>query len=181
MAKSLIRKPRCAECPHCNYHSGPVAQKVKGAFLKVGSRYCTGGGKIKVFKRSDPKVYVPSWCPRQKSPADLRIYCYKDSTTWYLRYLLDRDGVAHVPSGYEYALRYEGSTELTARDFEALLQEKSVWDILDFEVRKDEVIEIDDGLIPYYFYVREYGVDVLHYFDRDWARRNHLEESSGDE
>lgn len=175
MADTPIHKPRCANCPHYGCHSGPVAQKVKGAFLRVGSRYCSGGKRIKVFKSSDPKVYVPSWCPCRKSPAELRVYCYKDSNSQYLRYLLERDGIYSTPSGYEYAMRYEGSTKLTARDFYEEIQQQPIKDVLGIQVKNGEVIEIDDGLVPYYFHVCEYGTDVFTRFDRDKARQNKLE------
>ena len=45
-----------------------------------------------------------------------------------------------------------------------------------FQVRTDEVIEIDDGIVPYYFCVCKGGADVLTYFDRDRARKNKYEE-----
>lgn len=174
MANTPIRKPHCATCPYYGRNDGPVAQKVKGAFLRVGSRYCSDGKRIRVFKPSDPKVYVPSWCPRRKSPAELRVYCYKDTNTWYLRQLFEQDNVHSTPSGYEYAVRYEGSVTLTARDFHEQAQTQPIADILGFQVEIGEVIEIDDGLVPYYFHVREYGTDVFTYFDRDRARRNQL-------
>ena len=174
MADTPIRKPHCATCPYYGHNDGPVAQKVKGAFLRVGSRYCSGGKRIRVFKPSDPKVYVPSWCPRRKSPAELRVYCYKDDNTWYLRRLFEQDGIHSTPSGYEYAVRYEGSVTVTARDFYEQMQTQPIADILGFQVEIGEVIEIDDGLVPYYFHVREYGTDVFTYFDRDRARKNQL-------
>ena len=127
-----------------------------------------------MFKSSDPKVYVPSWCPRRKEPAELRVYCYKDTNSWYLRQLLEQDGIHSTPSGYEYAVRYEGSTTLTARGFYEEIQSRLIDDVLGFHVKIDEVIEIDDGLISYYFHVRGYGADILTYFDRDWARKNKL-------
>lgn len=180
MADTPIHKPRCANCPYCDYHNGPVAQKIKGAFLRVGSRYCSDGKRIRVFKSSDPKVYVPSWCPRRKSPAELRVYCYKDSNAWYLRQLLEKDGVHSSPSGYEYAVRYEGTVRLTARDFYEQTQRKPIADVLGFRVKTGEVIEIDDGLLPYYFHVCEYGTDVFTYFDRDRARKNKLDRCSSE-
>ncbi len=181
MPKMLIRKPHCQNCPHYGVHSGPYAQKVKGAFLQVGSRYCAGGKRIKVFKSRDPKTQIPLWCPRQKSPAELRVYCYKDSNTWYLRYLLESDGIQSPPSGFECAVRYEGTVGLTAREFYEQLQQKFVSDILGFHVRVNEIIEIDDGLVPYYFRISDYGADVLTYFNRDAARKNKLEHSSVDD
>lgn len=143
--------------------------------MRAGSRYCSSGKRVRVFKSSDPKVYVPSWCPRRKFPTELRVYCYKDNNTWYLRQLLKESGVHSTPSGYEYAVRYEDSVALTAHDFYEQIQCRPIADILGFQVSIDEVIEIDDGLVPYYFHVRECGADVFTYFDRDRARKNKLE------
>lgn len=181
MVKISIHKPRCATCPYYEIHSEPVPRKVKGAFLQVGSRYCFGGKKIRVFKRSDPKVYVPSWCPRRKVPAEMRIYCYKDANAWYLNFLFEQDGARRSPHGYEYAVRYEYTTELTAKGFYELTGQKLISDILGFPVRTNEVIEIDDGLKPYCFFVHEYGIELLAYFDRDSARKNELDRTDLEE
>lgn len=180
MTNVPIRKPRCADCPYYGCYNEPVPRKVQGAFLGIGSRYCTGGRRIKVFKSRDPKVYVPTWCPRRKSPTELRVYCFKDSAAWLLRYLLERDGVHNSPSGHEYAVRYEGHAELTARDFYKLIQEKSITEVSGIQVQTGEIIEIDDGLKPYYFHVVDYGVNVLPYFDGDRARKNKPEHSDTD-
>ena len=181
MVKISIHKPRCATCPYYEIHSEPVPRKVRGAFLQVGCRYCSGGKKIRVFKRSDPKVYVPSWCPRRKEPAEMRIYCYKDTNAWFLNFLLEQDGVRRFPSGHEYAVRHKCSTELTAKGFYELTEQKLVDDILGFPVSNNEVIEIDDGLRPYCFVVHEYGVELLAYFDRDSARKNKLDRTDLEE
>lgn len=71
-------------------------------------------------------------------------------------------------------MRYEGSVAMTARDFFEQAQAQPIADILGFQVKIGEVIEIDDGLVPYYFHVCEYGIDVFTYFDRDRARKNKL-------
>lgn len=175
-----IYKPRCDNCPYYGRHTESVPRKVQGAFLKVGSRYCTGGKRIKVFKPRDPKVYVPAWCPRRKSPAELRVYCFKDNNAWFLNYLLNRDDAPYSPCGHEYAVRYESHTEVTARDFYELIQQKTIAEILGILVKTGEIIEIDDGLRPYYFYVSEYGTNILTHFDREQARKNKLEQANTD-
>lgn len=174
MAKKLIHKPRCSSCPYYGIYSGSAAKKMGGVFLQAGCRYCSGGKKIRKFRLSDPKVYIPSWCPRHKIPAEMRVYCYKDTNTWYINFLFERDGTHRSPSGYEYAVRHACSTELTAKEFYKLTEQMLIHDILGFNVWTNEVIEIDDGLIPYYFYVCEHGVEVLAYFDRDKALKNKL-------
>ena len=62
-----------------------------------------------------------------------------------------------------------------AKGFYELTEQKLISDILGFSVWTNEVIEIDDGLKPYYFFIHEYGIEVLTYFDRDRARKNKLD------
>ena len=90
----------------------------------------------------------------------MRIYCYKDTNAWFLNFLLEQDGVRRFPSGHEYAVRHKCSTELTAKGFCELTEQKPV---------------DDDGLRPYCFVVHEYGVNLLAYFDRDSAHKNKLD------
>ena len=42
--------------------------------MHMGERFCTGGKRARKFKRSDPKIYVPDWCPTRKKPCELRVY-----------------------------------------------------------------------------------------------------------
>ena len=181
MAKNLFHKPRCSSCEYYGVHNESVPKKVAGAFLRVGCRYCSGGKRIRVFKRSDPKVYIPSWCPRRKESAELRVYCYKDTDAWFLSFLFEQDGAHRSAHGYEYAVRHECSTELTAKGFYESTEHKLISDVLGFPVQVNEVIEIDDGLRPYFFVVHEYGVELLAYFDRDSARKNKLDRTDLEE
>lgn len=175
-----ISKPRCSECPCYGYHSDPVPKKIAGAYLKVGSRYCTGGKRARVFKPSDPKRAVPSWCPRRKAPAELRVYCFKDITAWHFNYLYEKRGNVNIPSAFEYAVRHESSTGLTAKEFYDLTQQKLLKDILGFRVSTNEILEIDDGLKPYFFLIRENGIEILYFFDGKRARQNKLDRADLD-
>ena len=78
-------------------------------------------------------------------------------------------------------MRHECSTELTAKGFYKSTEHKLISDVLGFPVQVNEVVEIDDGLRPYYFFIREYGVELLAYFDRDSARKNKLDQSDLEE
>lgn len=179
MAKMIevkIRKPQCGgrECYlRCE---GSIPQKVKGRTLLPGKRYCAGGKGIKAFRSSDPKVSVPSWCPLRKRPIVLRIYCFKNALCEMVQLMLQRDGAFYSPNDFDYALRYEGTTELTAAQFQEELQGKDVSDLLKVPAHENEVVEIDDGLTPYYFFFspnqwRPYVVR----FNGERARQNKLE------
>lgn len=178
MIKVKVRQPRCEGRNCYQYFFGAVPKKIKGVFLRPGCRYCTGGKRTRQFKGRDPKVYVPSWCPLRKSPPALRIYCYKNSQTAMLRFLLDHE-VKLTPSGYEYAIRYEGTTKLTARELDNWDGSEPLEQFLGIPIRSDEIVEIDDGLIPYYFYVHvqnAYAVCCIP-FDGEKARQDKLEDA----
>lgn len=172
MAREKIGRFKCSECPDCFTYGETVPQKIPGAFLKFGGKYCRGGKRTREFKRRDPKVYPPSWCPKLKNPAEYRVYAYKDTNTWYLHHLLQAQGLLDVPCGHEFAIRVEGHTTLSARDFWEEVEFKPASEALGIPVHSNEVIEIDDGLRPRFFHVKDWEVKVLSYFQCDVARRN---------
>ncbi len=126
-----------------------------------------------MFRPGDPKVYPPAWCPRRKSPAEYRIYAYKNATVWYYRKRFKEAGSS--PSGYEYALRAEGSTGMAPAAFQKALKDQSPSELLGIPVHTDDVIEIDDGLRPYFFFVTEKKVEVIYRFDKEVALKNQYE------
>ena len=178
MIERKVDKPRCGSRPCYLYCSGDIPQKVKGKILLPGKRYCAGGKRIKPFRSSDPKVYSPSWCPLRKAPAELRIYCLKSSFTRMVAYMLRQNGVDISPSAADYAVRYEGTTDLTAKEFQQELHEASVDKLLGTAVHTGEIVEIDDGLTPYYFFFSEKRpMPYVIWFDGEIARKNQLEVS----
>ena len=177
MAREKICRFCCRGCPACFTYEESVPKKIPGAFLKLGGRYCRGGTKTREFKRSDPKVYPPSWCPKLKSPAEYRVYVYKDTDAWFIHHMMRLHGLADSPRGPEFAVRVEGYTTLSARDFWKEVEFKFASEVLGVPVHGDEVIEIDDGLRPHFFHVVEdWDVKVLTHFQRDKALTNRYEE-----
>ena len=177
-----ICKPRCMGRPCYLPCTGSVPQKAKGKNLLPGKRYCTGGKRIVTFRSGDPKIYVPSWCPLRKSPSEFRIYCFKNSFVWMMQRMLRRDGGSFYPSAVDYAVRYEGVTDLTAASFHRALQEKSVFELLNLTVHQDEIVEIDDGLAPYYFFFSgERPMPYVILFNGELARKNELEADDPDD
>lgn len=39
--------------------------------MHMGERFCLGGKKARRFKKRDPAIDVPGWCPRRKDPCEL--------------------------------------------------------------------------------------------------------------
>ena len=70
---------------------------------------------------------------------------------------------------YHYKLRLELPLAMTAKQFYEAMQfeaDTCVADEVRNQVEYGEVIEIDDGLKPYYFYFTSFRVIPLPYFDR---------------
>ena len=178
MAREKIYRFRCSECPDCFIYKKTDLKKVPGAVLKFGERYCRGSKKIREFKPRDPKIYPPSWCPKRKSPATYRVYAYKNTDAWYLHRLLRAQGLLDTPRGDEFAVRAEGQTALSARDFWKEVKFKYASEVLGVLIHEDEVIEIDDGLRLCFFHVEDGVVRVLSGFQYSRARANQYVERS---
>lgn len=151
--------PGCASCPH---------HQITGGI----TRYCGGfkRRKPKRFKSSDPKFKAPKWCPRRLTPPTCRVYGLKDECSEYMELMRRMDfdlGRSKIisPSASHYTFRTELPLGKTAKQFFESSQDESLCDILPESVSSGEIIEIDDGLQPYYFYVLDSGTIIpLPYF-----------------
>lgn len=152
---------------------------MKGVPLKAGYRYCTAGKRARQLTEKEAKATssLPSRCPLFKSPAKLRIYCFKDAKTDFLHTLFSAQGVPRSPSEYQYAMRYEGHIMLTAYQFQKLAKQQKPADLLGIPLDAGEIIEIDDGLVPYCFYLESSSIARCIYFSGEKARKNRLEEN----
>ena len=152
-------------------------------YQKVGSlasetRYCNGFKRRKPrrFTSSDPSFKAPKWCPRRISPPICRIWGFKDEKSEFIERLFQRDYGREKyasPSPQHYAPRQEISLGLTAKRFYDEVQNHPLREVLppDADVKDGEIIEIDDGLKPYYFYVQPFGIVVpLRFFKMDKSK-----------
>lgn len=154
----MLRKPTCADCPHNLQYMERLPIKKKGVTMHLGERFCVAGKRARKFKRSDPKTYVPSWCPRLKAPCELRIYGFKNQREWRMhRSMRAYLGEDTSPSAFRYAVRYEGHTDLAPYEFFECCNVKSDDEILGAAVQHYDVVEIDDGIKPAFFYKTEHG------------------------
>lgn len=80
------------------------------------------------------------------------------------------------PSAFRYAVRYEGHTDLAPYEFFECCNEKSDDEILGAAVQHYDVVEIDDGIKPAFFYKTEHGYELLFSFDAKTAKKNIREE-----
>ncbi len=114
---------------------------------------------------------------RLKAPCELRIYGFKNQREWRMhRSMCAYLGEDTSPSAFRYAVRYEGHTDLAPYEFFECCNEKSDDEILGAAVQHYDVVEIDDGIKPAFFYKTEHGYELLFSFDAKTAKKNIREE-----
>ena len=174
--QDAVRKPTCFGCPHELHYNDPVPTKQFGVMMHIGERFCIGGKRARRFKGSDPKFYVPSWCPKRKSPCEVRIYTLKSARDRFLHDQLAQDlGHSFSPDGHRYALRAQTRTQMTPKEFWTRCSTEPCEDLLDIPVHCCEVVEIDDGLKPVFFYRTDWSYSLAGVFNAETAKRNKLE------
>lgn len=173
-----VKIPNCFPCP--GYFQCPIepSQTRGGVTLIPGTRYCLAGVRPRRFRKNDPSARVPQWCPRRKTPAELRIYAFNSQKDYLLHDRLSADlGRAITPIARRYAVKFELHTDLTPSEFWRRCRCESDAALLGVAVHRYHVVEIDDGLCPVCFYKTERGYVVVR-FDTQAARRNRGEEKN---
>lgn len=171
MLEVKVCQPKCTFCPYYHRHAEACGKKLKGVYLRPFSRYCTGGKRPKVFKTRDPKERVPTWCPRRLSPCIARVYHYKNPETVFLQNLLHPSGSVPVISATNYAVCYETRVDITAAEFQKEISILNLSERLGFSPHHDEVLELADGLHPYFFHLDdELRLHCIHFRKEDCSR-----------
>ena len=99
-----LRKVTCSECKSHLHYMENMSVKKNGVTMHFGDRFCMGGKKPRKFGRGDPKIYVPTWCPKRKVPSELRIYGFKSVEQWMLHHdMCEQLGTDISPSAFRYA------------------------------------------------------------------------------
>ena len=117
------------------------------------------GKKGKRILKKDSKLKPPVWCPLRLTSPVCRIYGFRDALQERLAFdewlSIDPAKVGwYFPMSHRYQVRQEISLGLTAEQFYTAAQEQTVDEILNgVPVQNGELIEIDNGLAPYFFYV----------------------------
>lgn len=149
MKEIQFREHNCAECKHIK----------RVGVLDSATLYCTAGKKARRLPKAGVKRKVADWCPKKISPPRCRIFGFKNEEEENLDFLINRNGDTNIirdlafPASHRYKVRCTYPLDMTAKQFWSALEEQSVFDIFsDAELTQGEVIEIDDGLRPYYFY-----------------------------
>lgn len=155
--KYSFSEPTCQSCPEYLATGNIISE----------TRYCNGFPKKrsgKRFRSRDPRYKPPKWCPKRLASPVCRIYGYADEQSAALDSALGcgddpRKRDYAYPNAWKYRLRLELPLGLTARQFWEAVQRNTVEDVLsEADLEYGEVVEIDDGLKPYYF---QYLYDAL--------------------
>lgn len=153
---------RCTSCPNRLTYLDPVPRRERGVNLQFGQTYCTAGKKPRVFKKKECKVYPPDWCPKKKWPCEFRIYTFKNIRSRCMHNMFHED---EVPSEFRCAVRQEGVVELSPMAFFSGLEDSTAAQLLGVAVNSGEIVEMDDGLKHYCFYLELGGARYLPYWD----------------
>lgn len=166
-------KPVCVNCPHDLYYKDTIPKRQFNVMMRMGEHYCTGGKKARRFKRNDPKVYTPAWCPKRKTPCELRVYGFRSEDDELIhRSLCTVLGYDILPSESRYRLEQSLHTELTPREFWKRCDLEPSEELLSLKVALYHVLEIDDGLNPAFFYKTERGFEYLSLFRADQVQKS---------
>ena len=150
-------EPSCTECS---------SYSMLGAF-PCETRSCLAKGrKGKRFKAADPKYRVPKWCPKRLPSRVCRVFRLKEeekSLERARRAVADSNELTYYPvSGYRYDPEPSPERRIgyTVRQFYERVNQDGPEDTLDdLDLEFGDLLELDDGLKPYYFYY--YGPGIV--------------------
>ena len=176
--EGTLRHPSCAGCPYDLHFGEAIPKKQFGVMMHCGEHFCTGGKRARRFKRSDPKIAAPQWCPKRKSPCEVRSYSLKSirDRQMFLCLSADPNDPLYI-SEYRYALASSTKIELTPQEFWSRCQNEPGTELLDVDIPLYSVVEIDDGLAPSFFYRTVEGFRIASHFNTAKAMKNRMEES----
>ncbi len=144
------------------------------------TRLCMGGKwkkRGRRFRASDPQYKAPKWCPKRLPIPICRVYGFADEMSREMEtasMLLQQD--TYSPLAFHYKLRGETPLGMNAKEFYDAMREQTLEDIMpEQRVEYGEVLEIDDGLKPYFF-VRINSTTVLSisFFALDMVKKSEV-------
>ena len=177
-----LTNPLCPLCEAHYHYEGHAPMIMYGTMMNPYECYCIAGKRARQFRSTDPKRKPPLWCPKRKNPCELRIYGFISENERLMHSFLAReDDDTMFPAERRYGLRYEGTIPLTPREFWHRWNCGDGEIALPVQVRRYEVVEIDDGLNPVCFYNSQSGYRIDPLFKTSDARtRTAYQEESTD-
>ena len=168
--------PSCSDCP-AFLRCEKTGLEANGVRLEPGFCYCISGKRPRRFSSKAARIRVPKWCPKRKTPCELRVYGFKNTDEFLMHSFLQCKSDHDItPEARRYAVAYEGHTELTPRNFWLACNKVPARELIDKEVPWFCIVEIDDGLRPYCFYRAKNRFILLPYFKTETAQKNTMED-----
>jgi len=153
MRETKIREACCGSCK-ANYRHSGLPQKKYGVMLHEFERYCIGGKRARLFKKRDPVMRAPDWCPKRIYPYKVRVFGFKSEQDWFMfENLCVSLGKELPPEAWRYTVIAETTTELSAKAFWEQCSYDAGLRLLGVAVPRHGIVEIDDGLLPNYFFL----------------------------
>lgn len=167
-----IRIPTCMDCPCRLEFAERTSRILNGTRLQPFEKYCTAARHPKLIRKSNLMKKPPSWCPRLKSPCELRVYGFIDDEARQIHsFFTNLYGNEGDPRESRCAVRFEGTIDLTAREFWRRCNKYGADLELPTDVKLYEVVEIDDGLRPVCFYHAATGYRLATHFKPERVRK----------
>lgn len=159
MKKTRFYEPGCMSCDAYQEHGL--------------SRYCNGfknKKRSKAFRKRDPIIKVPAWCPKRKNPSEVRVYSCQDERYEGMTRLMEDiqcgAGGFASPMVQGYCLRAKDTTTLTpSQFFERANDSDAALPLEGVKLKRGDVIEIDTGLVRFFFYYAYSGKVYRAFFD----------------
>lgn len=172
-----LPQPTCHGCSRNYRHRSETPMKDRGVTMYPGGHYCIAGKCAHRFSAKDPVTRVPKWCPKRKSPCELRIYGFINEQARMMHTFLSDDlkGDKH-PSEHHYGLRFETAVDLTPHEFWRRVRKGEELS-LPTETRLFEIVELDDGLTSACFYLTRTGYRIEPLFRSADARQRSVAET----
>ena len=176
MSRERIPTPVCANCNRYLRFLEDRPRKQHGVMMSPGERFCLGSKRVRRYRHSDPKIYVPSWCPRRKTPCELRVYAFKNQNEAAMHHFLSLAlGHPISPMAGSYAVEHDLTTILTPKEFwNGCYHHKSDAELVGTVVHQYYIVEVDDGIQPVCFYKVDGKYQILYGFNTEKARKNLL-------
>ncbi len=146
-----VKRPTCLGCEFYKTFQGVIQSQHRNIRVNLGDVYCDHKKKAKKFKRGE-KRFAPDWCPKRHNPPIIKVY---ELTEMGLFFALKQGlNAPKVINRCEYELRYTGKIQKSAWKISQELESGAKpSDAFEVPVTVREVVEIDDGIKPYYFYI----------------------------
>ncbi len=172
--KITFPEPGCYCCDRYSTQGSPPFE----TRLCMGRKWKKRGRR---FRTTDPQYKAPKWCPKRLPTSICRIYGFADEMsreyeTAYMHLHSQGQGT-YCPSAFHYKLRAEIPLGMSAEVFYGAIQEQLLEEVLPGQmVEHGEVLEINDGLKPYFFvYMNSMTVLPIPYFAVDMVKKAEAE------